>query len=76
MARKYKLGLSQLLDINSKFYYLKYLEPSDGNLEEVAANQKKKIKVEPKKLLNKDGKDLEIEEQKLMSLLGISKEKI
>ena len=76
MARKYKLGLSKLLDINSKFYYLKYLEPSDDNLEEVAANQKKKIRVEPKKLLNKDGKDLEIEEHKLMSLLGISKERI
>jgi hypothetical protein len=26
MARKYKAGLNALLDINSKFYYLKYLE--------------------------------------------------
>jgi hypothetical protein len=76
MARKYKLGLEKLLDINSKFYYLKYLEPSDENLEEMAANHKKKIKVDSKKLLNKAGKELESEEQKLMRLLGISKEKI
>ncbi len=29
MARKYKAGLNALLDLNAKYYYLKYLEPSE-----------------------------------------------
>ena len=29
MARKYKVGLNAMLDINSKFYYLKYLEQGE-----------------------------------------------
>jgi hypothetical protein len=29
MARKYKAGLNELLDLNSKYYYLKYLEQGE-----------------------------------------------
>lgn len=72
MARKYKIGLNALLDINSKFYYLKYLEPS----EEKDIDNQKKIKVDAKKLLIKGGIELETEEYKLMTLLGMSKDKM
>jgi hypothetical protein len=72
MARKYKVGLNALLDLNSKFYYLKYLEQG----EEIDIDKQKKIKIDSKKLLQKNGKELGVEEYKLMTLLGMSREKM
>ena len=72
MARKYKIGLNALLDLNSKFYYLKYLEQE----EEMDIEKQKKIKIDSKKLLQKNGKELGVEEYKLMTLLGMSREKM
>jgi hypothetical protein len=73
--KKYKRGVNALVDRNSKYYYKKYLTPEDEN-DKYTRKVTKIIKPEAKKLLMKNGPDLENEEEKLMRLLGMSKEKI
>jgi len=73
--KKYKRGVNALVDRNSKYYYKKYLTPEDEN-DKYTRKVTRVIKPEAKKLLMKSGPDLENEEEKLMRLLGMSKEKI
>jgi hypothetical protein len=66
---KYSNAINHMVELRSKYYFLKYLKP-----EKDADHHY--IKVDPKNLMLKEGAELENAEGKLMQLIGMPKDKI
>lgn len=69
-AKKYKKAITSMLDNVSKFFYKKYLQPTDEN-DKYSRKESRISKPDPTKLLSKDAPEVETEEEKLMRLLGL-----